>query len=1102
MRTLKEMQKRWPGRSEPTIPERIVYFAFNENWEDKFVSAKEDYYADLWKMNNLNEKYLYRSVMGTLDGGQTYKIVNPKENWLNAEGSLQDLFDLINEGVPITNHMEGGIRTIGTFVKTNIAMVDIDDATTINLDNIEDDEFYQKYCAGFYTTPSHTEDDHRLRLIFVLDRVLEDELDIRAVYVSLIKRYGGDPSCVDGSRIFFGSMNADVVKINEDRFVPDDILDRLIKDGQPEVSTYVAPERIIFTDEDKEELLNLLKNTVIDHYGPWWKMLSAMKSAGYTFADLCYVSEGNPNHSSESLPNKTAQDMEYRWKSFDPASARKINPGYLWNLVGGKPKREIKDNSHAEMYEAIAKLSKREPLIIMDVDNKPYADIPMPVEISTLEKAMGIETSFKCVEAPTGSGKTYNMVKDIIHKARLGNVKTLEDYAGATFEQCLIVVPSLVSVDNILHEFYKQLGRTDDVDYDVARTFGVYAVISETNTVEIPANYRVVITTAAYVLPKGDSNYFYAFMENFNLKPHVYIDEIDNFIENNTVTFTLGHRYVDMGQGLRPFGRCFARTQKNNACDFCQYHKAAFHYTINNHHLPELELRTKKERNIIYDTEWIDQKTLQGEVLSEEVIWDTTTIKFLKEYPLAVDDIIIDAGPEGGDDKASCTHGEWVKHVRETCWRPIIMTEQPVDLKTNEQVSRDIILESGLDDNITNQTRKEAYLFPYNACNVPKFVGISRESLSYISHNSSSLTVMTATMGDAHKQYISDCGIDMKYFKSTTAEEQMMDKVNLILVDSSRADDGEASGNKNYIKQIVKDLSHEGKPMLVFEKDKRGATVLFNAVVNKVKNKTISSYTENNLFVVDKSTIVTKKEETVKEHVSIIYARSPLARGQNMGEYKIVLLAGDPLPPLGFCSGATVDELLHNILENRISILVQCEGRIQRRELGEEYAERWIIVDVGGMHLNFKEGKLNDEDNKIFNKIFFEPLSALAKDMEVFTLFGTNYRFVIDELDSIISGDGRVKWAEHVMKVITDNGIQTKGDLKKHFGKAKGGVLLKSPLVKKQVDKFFKDKREMHKVEEYFDRVNAGKSKREVYDEMHLERLSKKYKEMVKDSEE
>ena len=331
-----------------------LYFAFNEHWEDKFVSAKEDYYVDLWKMNNLNEKYLYRSVMGTLDGGKTYKIVNPKENWLNAEGSLQDLFDLINEGVSITNHMEGGTRTIGTFIKANIAMVDIDDDTTINLDNIEDDEFYQKYCAGYYTTPSHTAENHRLRLIFVLDRVLEDEMDIRAVYVSLIKRYGGDSSCVDGSRIFFGSMNADVVKININKVIPNNIIDQLIEEGQPPVSNYVAPKNIKFTDDDKDKLLNLLRNTVINHYNPWWMMVSAMVTAGYTLADLNYVSAGNPNHASESFPDKTPAALEHRWKSFTTTTARKISPGYLWNLVGGH--KQTKQNPST--VEMLARLKK------------------------------------------------------------------------------------------------------------------------------------------------------------------------------------------------------------------------------------------------------------------------------------------------------------------------------------------------------------------------------------------------------------------------------------------------------------------------------------------------------------------------------------------------------------------------------------------------------------------------------------------------------------------------------------------------------------------------------------------------------------------------
>lgn len=1092
-----------------------LYFSFNAQWRNKFLTPadddKDEIYTKTYRANNLNEKY-YGIPIGSIDGGKTYKIVNPGKEWMEAEIDIDGLFTMLTkEGAAVSGWMKDGQRDMEHFDKINIALVDIDDTVTVTLDNLEDHEFYQKYCSGWYTTPSHTSEAHRFRLVFILERTITKELDIRAIYTQLIKIFGGDVNCKDGSRIFFGSVGAQK-KIVYDKQIPNNIIDELIEDGTVEEEQY-QPEHVNYdNDETKEVLLNLLRNASVNSYDAWWKMLSAMVSAGYTYADLCYVSANNPNHSSGKFKDKNATNMKKWWDSFNKPSARKISPGYLWNLVGGYPdelKKPREEESDTELQDAIAKMSVREPIIVMEEDNVIYDQIPIKSATSIAE-AYAVKTRYKGIGAATGGGKSWEMVKSIIELSKLdGEAKRepdLLDYAEEqskmktdTFQQAIIVVPTLVAINTILQYFWLQLRIDGNIDGDIARSMGIYPVTAETNHIEVPDDYRVIITTAAYVLPKGDSNYYYSFMHHFQNNPHVFIDEADNFIDSATITINLGARYVNKNHALIPYGKCNNRTGAKNACDSCVYHPDAYRYSFNSFLLPSLMLRSDKEVDVKYEGVFVPVEHLAGTIIREEVIWDTTNVKFLEETNLPrTININIDGTPDEGAESLECSFNEWVDHSRALCWRPVIMTEMPIDNATGNFVDRDWIMNSEYNDKLDDNTRRGNITFPYNACNVPKFVGVSREPLAYIAQHCASLTLLTATMGDAHRQFIKDCGIDMQYYQAPTADDQMMDKVNLILVDSHRASQGDDMADKNYMKSIIQNLEHKGKPMLVFEKDKRSAKWLYKSLVNKVKDKTMMSYNKDNLMLTDSSDVVMKTNDKHDQKVGVIYPRSPIARGQNMGEFKIALLAGDPLPPLGFCSGGTTEQLLYNILENRIGIVVQCEGRIMRREEGEVFAERWIIVDVGGMHLNFHEGKLAPKDNDIFSKIFFEPLSTIAKDVVVVSLFGSDYRFVVDELNSIIRGGERMNYVVMVSDDMTKHDINTKKEFSDFYGKAKASILNKVPEIKRIMDARFKDYREKLKVNEFKERLENGENYKELWKNMNITRLNSTNKELIR----
>lgn len=68
------------------------------------------------------------------------------------------------------------------------------------------DNFIAQYAAILYTTPSHTEEAPRARVLFLLDRPIYDPEKYTELAAALLWRYGlADKSCSDPQRLFFGA---------------------------------------------------------------------------------------------------------------------------------------------------------------------------------------------------------------------------------------------------------------------------------------------------------------------------------------------------------------------------------------------------------------------------------------------------------------------------------------------------------------------------------------------------------------------------------------------------------------------------------------------------------------------------------------------------------------------------------------------------------------------------------------------------------------------------------------------------------------------------------------------------------------------------------
>ena len=150
------------------------------------------------------------------------------DNWINVESTWQEVFELITvDGVATSAELWTDNRCDANFVSRSLIMIDIDDGMTIQ--DLFKDDFYNLYGAGFYTTPSHTDDNHRFRIIFRLERKETDKERYKKIVKGLMSVYNhADAACKDASRLYYGTPNC-LIKDMTNKLLIDDAVESLIE---------------------------------------------------------------------------------------------------------------------------------------------------------------------------------------------------------------------------------------------------------------------------------------------------------------------------------------------------------------------------------------------------------------------------------------------------------------------------------------------------------------------------------------------------------------------------------------------------------------------------------------------------------------------------------------------------------------------------------------------------------------------------------------------------------------------------------------------------------------------------------------------------------
>lgn len=183
-------------------------------------------------------------------------------------GALDDVIHHIQQGHAICAGLLGGKwRSKASFAGSYWVLAEIDNAALLKdeegnvvkgddgkgikvyqhqmtLDEAVVHPFISQHCSLIYTTPSHTPDWHRFRLVFLLPEYVADIEVYEAMVRLLLEQLPHDPACKDGVRVFYGNTKAEFPLINPDACLPADWMEQAIAHAEQEKQRKAEQQRI------------------------------------------------------------------------------------------------------------------------------------------------------------------------------------------------------------------------------------------------------------------------------------------------------------------------------------------------------------------------------------------------------------------------------------------------------------------------------------------------------------------------------------------------------------------------------------------------------------------------------------------------------------------------------------------------------------------------------------------------------------------------------------------------------------------------------------------------------------------------------------------
>lgn len=351
--------------------------------------------------------------------GNTYYLGN---GWKNVELTVEELIAHVLDGHPYCAQLNSDNRAAKNYRLTNLISIDVDAGTTLG--EALDHEFSQKHLSFFYTTATHTVEKNRFRLCFLVDRDITEPQDYQAINRALGRKYCGDHSTHDPTRISYGNQRAGYQIF--DRNIPTNVIDELIELGKIERGVNPINDAIgSFEMTSRRSNLKLKKD------------LEVKTSTGLLtrLSEITQITQIHcPNHNDQrpsAFVNLNVNKDTY-------LHCTKCGTTWWMESDGNKKSKTIDEFDFVdEIKKAQANIRNRHDERRIDSNWKdPFNGEPQiqfvdkkHLEISALNPGLTL------IRSPKGSGKTESLIEVIRNLVSSRKFATLEEFEETDFDE-------------------------------------------------------------------------------------------------------------------------------------------------------------------------------------------------------------------------------------------------------------------------------------------------------------------------------------------------------------------------------------------------------------------------------------------------------------------------------------------------------------------------------------------------------------------------------------------------------------------------------------------------------------------------------------------
>jgi hypothetical protein len=293
-------------------------------------------------------------------------------------------------------------RSTSNFICAEFIAVDIDHGMT--LEHALKNDFVRDFSAIVYPTTNHSEQHNRFRIVFALERAIEDAKEMMNAYQGIIRKFGGDQSCKDACRLFFGSSQFEPIVIG--KTLPNHMLAEIIQMGKH------IPIQAEVSDEGKL----ITKASVIrsQHSIQDDQLLKTSKG---NLALIHELKKGAAVHCPIHIDNHASAFIVHSRKGIKGVHcsrcnetfwSKEIKPSDLWNydfysLDGTLREIEYFEDPHNFLDpDAPSEYFSNDDRVVNSSSNQRLTDIK-------------IRPGITLVRSPKGSGKSYQLKKLVEH---------------------------------------------------------------------------------------------------------------------------------------------------------------------------------------------------------------------------------------------------------------------------------------------------------------------------------------------------------------------------------------------------------------------------------------------------------------------------------------------------------------------------------------------------------------------------------------------------------------------------------------------------------------------------------------------------------------